>query len=420
MHARAHNFTHMNLVQVTQESITIGQPLPFALRDKTGILLARKGFVIVARDDLEAMRGRGLGFYVDVSESERHQKAFVGKLFELVRDERPIGKIANAQMTTKDLRTTHPDAVNGTPDWLDLQIESNRLLRDVHNAHFPDELERLHTQLSQHCRRNADGALFALFHLAASELNLYNATHAMLVSVICGLTAREVLGWPEQMVETVCKAALTMNISMGGLQDRLAMQHEAPSATQHLQIEQHPEQSVELLMKLGLHDPEWLEAVRDHHRTLPGALGTRTTGQRMARLIQRADMFAARLSPRISRRPSTAAAAMQACYFDENRAIDEAGAALIKAVGVYSPGSLVRLANLEVGVVVRRGANTTTPRVAILLNRDGFSTGEHVIRDTSQRELRITSSVAQHECKVKINLDRLLALTTNAASGRLW
>jgi HD-GYP domain-containing protein (c-di-GMP phosphodiesterase class II) len=410
----------MNLVQVTQESITIGQPLPFALRDETGILLARKGFIIVARHDLEAMRGRGLGFYVDVSESARHQKAFVGKLFELVRDERPIGKIASAQLTTKDLSTNRADAADGTPDWLDLQIEGNRLLREVHVAHFPDDLEHLHRQLSQHSHRNADGALFALFHLAASELDLYSATHAMLVSVICGLTAREVLQWPGKMVETVCKAALTMNVGMSGLQDRLALQQEAPSATQRQQIEQHPEQSAGLLMKLGLHDPDWLEAVRDHHRTRAGELGTRTAGQRMARLIQRADMFAARLSPRASRRPSTAAAAMQACYFDENREIDEAGAALIKAVGVYSPGSLVRLANLEVGVVVRRGANTTTPRVAILLNRNGFSTGEHVIRDTSQRELRITSSVAQHECKVKINLDRLLALTTNAASGRLW
>lgn len=410
----------MNLVQVTQESITIGQPLPFALRDETGTLLARKGFVIGDRGDLEAMRGRGRGFYVDISESDRHQKAFVGKLFELVRDERTLGKIAQAKMTTKDLGTSHANTADGAPDWLDLQIEGNRLLRDVHMAHFPDELERLHTRLSQHSRRNADAALFALFHLAASELHLYSATHAMLVSVICGLTAREVLGWPDKMVETVCKAALTMNIGMSGLQDRLAVQHEAPSAVQRQQIAQHPERSIELLLKLGLHDPEWLEAVRDHHRTSAGDLGTRTPGQRMARLIQRADLFAARLSPRASRRPSTAAAAMQACYFDESKKIDEAGAALIKAVGVYSPGSLVRLANLEVGIVVRRGANTTTPRVAILVNRDGFSTGEHVIRDTSQRELRITSSVAQHECKVKINLERLLALTTNVASGRPW
>ena len=50
----------MNLVQVTQESIAIGQPLPFALRDESGILLARKGYTIVARDDLDAMRWRGI------------------------------------------------------------------------------------------------------------------------------------------------------------------------------------------------------------------------------------------------------------------------------------------------------------------------------------------------------------------------
>ena len=51
----------MNLVQVTHESITIGQPLPFSLRDESGALLARKGYVIVSREDLEAVRGRDAG-----------------------------------------------------------------------------------------------------------------------------------------------------------------------------------------------------------------------------------------------------------------------------------------------------------------------------------------------------------------------
>ena len=410
----------MNLVQVTQESIVIGQPLPFSLRDEAGILLARKGYVIAARDDLEAMRGRGPGFYVDVSESERHQKAFVGKLFELVRDERPLGKIAQATLTTKDLNVSHGSATGDAPNWFDLQIEGNRLLRDLNAPNFPVELERLHSQLNRQSRRNADGALFALFHLSSSEIQLYSVTHAMLVSVMCGLAAREVLGWPEHMESTLCKAALTMNIGMTALQDRLAAQQEAPSAAQRQQIDQHPAHSVALLRKLGLHDPDWLEAVRDHHLAVPGDLAARAFGQRMARLMQRADMFAARLAPRASRRPGSAQAAMQACYFDENRQIDEAGAALIKAVGVYSPGSLVRLANQEIGIVVRRGANTTTPRVAILVNRYGIATGEHVIRDTSQRELRIAASVPQHECKVKINLDRLLALTAGAGSGGPW
>jgi hypothetical protein len=160
-----------------------------------------------------------------------------------------------------------------------------------------------------------------------------------------------------------------------------------------------------------MQDALCLEAVRHHHATGPGPLATRTVGQRLARLLQRADKFAAHLSPRSSRRPDSASAAMQAVYFDENGAIDEAGAALIKAVGVYSPGSLVRLANLEMGVVVRRGANTTMPRVAILVNRDGIPIGEHPVRDTSQREFRITASVAASDCKVQIQLDRMLALT---------
>lgn len=398
----------------------IGQPLPFPLRDEAGILLARKGYVITSRDDLEAMRGRGMGFYVDVSESERHQKAYVGKLYELVRDERPLGKIAQAKLTTKDLSTSRGGAAGDATNWLDLQVRGNRLLRDLNTENFPDELERLHAQLKRQAHHNADGALFALFHLAASEIDLYSATHAMLVSVICGLAAREVLGWPEHIEATVCKAALTMNMGMTSLQDQLAAQVDLPTAAQRQQIARHPALSVELLQKMGLHDPDWLEAVRDHHQSVAGPLGERTPAQRMARLIQRADMFAARLAPRASRRPGSAATAMQACYFDENRQIDEAGAALIKAVGVYSPGSLVRLANQEIGVVVRRGGNTTTPRVAILVNRDGIATGEHVIRDTSQRELRITGSVALHECKVKINLDRLLALTTGPASSRPW
>lgn len=410
----------MNLVQVTHESIVIGQPLPFALRDEVGTLLARKGYVIPARDDLEAMRGRGLGFYVDVSESERHQKAFVSKLFDLVREERPLGKIAQAQLTTRDLGAPRAELGGDDPSWLDLQVAGNRLLRDGHAEHFPSELEWLHTHLSAQARRNADGALFALFHLASSEIQLYSATHAMLVSVICGLAAREVLGWPEWLATKLCKAALTMNIGMTGLQDRLAAQHEPPSAAQRETIAQHPQHSVQLLRKMGLNDPEWLEAVLHHHGTGAGDLGSRTPGQRMARLIQRADMFAARLAPRISRRPAPAASTMQACYFDENRQIDEAGAALIKAVGVYSPGTLVRLTNHEVGVVVRRSANTTTPRVAILVNRDGIATGEHVIRDTSQRELRITSSVSALECKVNINLERLLALTAGGASNNPW
>lgn len=408
----------MNLVQVTLESIPIGQPLAFSLRDETGALLARKGFVIVSRDDLEAVRGRENRFFVNVSESEQHQKAFVGKLHEMVRDDRHLGKIAQAQLTTSELAPPRSRVLGDALDWLDLQVQGNRLLRDLNGEHFVDALEQLQSRLSQQTQRNPDGALFALFHLAASEIQLYSATHSMLVSVMCGLAARDVLGWPHDMHDSVCKAALTMNIAMTDLQDRLAGQNDPPNLAQRELIAQHASRSESLLRGFGLHDAGCLQAVREHHSTGPGPLASRSPAQRMARLLQRADQFAARLSPRASRGPHTAAAAMQAIYRDENHATDEAGAALIKAVGVYSPGTLVRLANQEVGVVVRRSATTTMPRVAVLVNPDGIATGEHAIRDTSTRSYRIIAGVLASECKVKIQLDRMLALTAGPTASR--
>lgn len=410
----------MNLVIVNVDSIRIGQPLPFSLRDESGILLAHKGYVVNSREELELVVGRRSNLYIDVAESESHHRAYVGKLYDLVREERPLRQIAGAQISSSDLDSNHDTAASGEPDWLDLQAQTHAMLRDGNSASFRARLDRLQAQLSRHSRLNPDGTLFALIHLSATEIRLYSATHAMLVSVMCRLAAREVLKWPEEMEATLCNAALTMNIGMTELQDRLVAQREAPGPEQRRQIDQHAAHSVHLLEQLGVKDPRWLEAVLAHHTKTPGPLAGRTEGQRMARLIQRADMFAARLAPRVSRLRESPAAGMQASYFDENRQIDEAGAALIKAVGIYSPGSFVRLATNEIAVVIKRGANTTTPRVAILINRAGMPTGELIVRDTSQPEFRIVTGVAHADVKVKINLERLLLLTKSAASDRLW
>jgi HD-GYP domain-containing protein (c-di-GMP phosphodiesterase class II) len=410
----------MNLVTVNVDSIRIGHPLPFTLRDEDGVLLAHKGYVVTSRADLDQIVLKRGNVFIDVAESESHHRAYMGKLHDLVREDRPLGQIADSQFSSFELASARDTTDTGEPDWLDLQAQAHGMLRDSNPATFLIRLDKLHAQLTRHARLNPDGTLFALIHLSSSEMQLYSATHAMLVSVMCSLAAREVLTWTPELEATLCKAALTMNIGMTELQDRLALQKQAPSPDQRRQIEQHAERTVSLLKQLGVKDADWLEAVLDHHAKTPGPLSARTPGQRMARLIQRADIFAARLAPRASRVPDSPARAMQASYFDENREIDEAGAALIKAVGIYSPGSFVRLATNEVAVVIKRGANTTTPRVAILINRTGMPTGELIVRDTSQRDYRIVSSMPHRDVKVKINLERLLMLTRSPASDRLW
>ena len=409
----------MHLVPVSIESVRIGQPLPFPLMDRDGVLLAQRSFVIVSREDLVDFSNRGGGLYIDVADSEAHHRAYVGQLNSMVRDGRSLGEIAGAQISAKVLDTRLEEDLD-RPDWLDLQVQGNSLLRDSQSTYFMDRLERLHLQVNVQSHRNPDGTLFALFHLSTTETRMYSATHAMLVSVMCGLAAREVLNWPPDVENMVCKAALTMNLGMTELQDQLASQTESITAAQRKVIDEHPARSMEKLMALGVTDAIWLQAVAQHHTQAPGPLRNRAPAERLARLIQRADMFAARLAPRAGRVPVAPAAAMQACYFDENRQIDEAGAALIKAVGIYQPGSFVRIASDEVGIVIKRGLNTTTPKIAVLINRNGMPTGEPMVRDTSLPDYKVVASVPHRDVRVQVNLERLLPLTVPANSDRPW
>ena len=126
--------------------------------------------------------------------------------------------------------------------------------------------------------------------------------------------------------------------------------------------------------------------------------------------MQRADVFGARIAPRASRTPMPVTAAMQASYYDEERQGDEAGAALVKALGVYPPGCLVRLSSQEVAVVLRRGPTATTPRVAVVISRTGMPTGELIPRDTSLPAWKISGPLGHKEVRVNWPLDRLLAM----------
>lgn len=409
----------MHLVPVNIESIRLAHPLPFPLMDKDGVLIAKRGYVIETRADLLEYAQRNGGLFIDVTDSEAHHKAYVERLQNMVRDDKALGEIANTKLSLsrEAERFVEPEQ---RLDWLDLQFQTNALALETHPDYFAERLQRVSGQLQRHCRETPDTALFALMYLTASDPHMYSATHSMLVATMCHLAARDILKWPVAEIDLLCKAALTMNIGMAAVQDQLAVQKEPPSPAQRKAIDVHAERSAAMLAALGVGQHDWLEVVRNHHQHLPGPLSTRTPAGRMARLLQRADMFSAKMSPRASRHPMAPAAAMQASYYDEERKVDEAGAALIKALGVYPPGTFVKLATEEIAVVVRRGSNTTMPKAAVLLNRTGMPTVEHTIRDTSLRDYKVVSSVAFRDVRVRLHLERMLPLTQGAPSDKPW
>ena len=413
-----HNPAQMNLIPVDVDSIRIGQPLPFHLVDKDGVLLARKSFVIPSRAELLQFSQRGGGLFIDGVDGETLHRAYVDQLQVLMRAEKSIGAIAESKLDAAGVVKRTTESSRQT-DWLDLQLQAHHCLREPQTLGFAERLALLDQKLQQALARNPDGTLFALIYLSSSETTLYSATHAMLVSAMCVLAARNVLNWPASEEWVLRRAALTMNISISDLQDKLASQAGELEPAQRMQLQGHGDRSAALLESLGIDNPDWLATVRQHHTPLPGPMANKTTAERYARLIERADLFAARLSPRATRPPVAPAVAMQACYFDENRNVDEAGAALIKAVGIYPPGTYVRLATQEIAAVLQRSANSSTPRVGVIVNRNGMPTVEPILRDTSQKENRVLGGVPFHEVRVKIQLDRMLALTQAPVSDRL-
>ena len=401
----------MNLVSLNIETIPLGQPLPFVLRGSDGALLAQKGYVIRNREELARLVARGRQLCVDTDESGDSHRAYLAQLQRMLIADTSLGEIAAMKMTAAEEKAARERAAaaKALPDWPELQLRATQLLR-APSQDFSARFQALHDELARHVEQTPDATLLALIYLSARETRMYSATHAMLVSCACMIVAREMLRWPETPILQLGKAALSMNIAMAELQDQLAQQNHPLTAEQIAAVESHAERSEALLRTLGVTDEVWLEAVRCHHHRKPGPLAKKSLAQQMARLLQRADIFGARMAPRAARLPMPVTAAMQASYYDEEHQVDEAGAALVKTLGVYPPGAFVRLASQEVGVVVRRGTTATTPRVAVVTNRDGLPTGEPIPRDTGMPPWKITGVVAFKDVRVKLPLERLLSL----------
>jgi HD-GYP domain-containing protein (c-di-GMP phosphodiesterase class II) len=284
------------------------------------------------------------------------------------------------------------------------------VLRDPAAPAFLPGVMRLATELRERLEENPDRMLLWLVHNAGREMEHYSASHALLVATVCGLSTRYLPNWTVPQAASLCGAALTMNVSMTALQDLLAHQDQALTPAQKSQIKGHAQASAALLGQAGVNDPLWLAAVLHHHDASPGPLLPRPLGQQLARLLQRADLFAARLSPRYRRRPLSAAGAAQVTYLDENKQPDEAGAALIKATGICPPGGMVQLASGEQGIVIRRGRLANQPVVAALIGKSGLPLSEPVIRNTAQAAHAIARTLAVHEVKMLVPIETVIGL----------
>lgn len=223
--------------------------------------------------------------------------------------------------------------------------------------------------------------------LAASLLLPYrHYTHAHAVHV--ALLAQR-LALPEAEGESLVCAALTMNIAMIDLQQQLSHQAEALSILQTKQLRLHPLAGSAMLREAGIVDETWHLAVLEHHEQWNGKgypFGLpRNKISPGAHLLQVADVAMARLHPRHYRRPQPAKGAMLQLFQQRDTLTDAKLAdCLIKEIGLYPPGSFVKLERGDTAIVVRHGDDITTPLTVRLGRNAGMVPEASRIASTMQ------------------------------------
>jgi len=414
----------MKLLPIAPEGLVTGQPLPFSLRDVNGRVLVHRGSAIADQQQLGYLLARAL--FIDAGEKELVQRQLNAQVDQMFRTgDTTLGEIA-AIRPDYDLRSAPPRPAERPLEWPDLEGRARVLLNapgaaarggpsllegDGRAARWEARVDELAEEMLARLDRQGDATLLRFIHMAGSQPEDYSTHHAILVMLLCALAGPRLPGWQPEWRRPLTRAALAMNIGMVPLQNELVRQAHALTPAQRAQVEAHPQRSVELLKAAGVDDPLWLGAMRHHHDAPSGPLGKLEPAVRLARLIQRADRYAARLSARRNRPALSAKAAAQAAFFDEGGHPDEAGQALLAETGLHPPGAWVKLACGEIALVMKRQPNPRAPLTVVsLVNRDGMPLAVPAVRHTALPKFLVESGVPSGEVRVQPNLEALQKL----------
>ncbi len=402
----------MKLVPFSKQYLRIGEPLPFGLRDDSGRLLLSAGVQIRQAEQLQSLATQTL--YADETEAADWYRRLAAAMDVRLRQNATLKEVVSArpERQAKDVASERRRPL--ADEWMDTILALDAALRDIGEAREADGLARVnaaHARARALMQRRPDASLYLLVYQAGHTAEKYSASHAVLSMLVCELAA-PLLGWSAEEAGAVGRAALSMNVAMLRLQDQLAATHLALTPDVREEIARHCADGAALLARAGLADELVLEVVRRHHDAgaAAAALSTLPPAERLARLLRRVDIFTAKLSCRATRAPmSPVQAAREACLGPAG-VPDEIGGALLKAVGLYPPGSFVELANGEIGIVLARGRRANLPYVASLINAGGTPIGEPALRDTIDPRHAVKGAVPLSAVRVRPPHEKLLAM----------
>lgn len=284
-----------------------------------------------------------------------------------------------------------PDGLNaeGNPaQRLQAAAESLAGLLAVPTA--PGFVASLRTQASEVLSlyfQDAEATLGLVRLIPLPSMALRHCLHSAVITLVMG----EALGWPEQRLVSLTCAALTMNLSEMRLHEHLGLGARTLTEAQRQAIRGHPTRSMEMLVEAGVEDRDWLAAVVAHHEQLDGSgYPCGLVGDAIplpARILRVADYYCAKIGSRHYRPPRSPEQALRSLFGAERQRLDmHLAAHLLRRLGLYPPGTLVRMANRETAVVTRTpGRRKAVRQVVSFLDHRGRPYEQPQVRDTTDK-----------------------------------
>ncbi len=388
--------------------IVQGKPLVFNCYDSNGVLLLRRGQVIGSEKQIAALVARGL-FRSDTApeaaraEPAREQKKTPFSLMENCKDQ-VRGLFAKIKACCgADL----PEHVS----FHELAASYREALREMGRnrpADFPEQIIKVCQGIQVLCKIDEDAAIAAV-HLDA--VCRYGTIHAIHTALLSELVASR-LGVPPRERLSILAAALTANISIINLQESLHAQDREPTEAEKELIRIHPQLSIEMLLELGVKDDLWIQTILQHHEKPDGnGYPCGLKGEAIAvsaQILSLADIYGAMVKPRGNREGVPGKDVLRKIFMNRGAmAEDKLVQIFIKTLGIYPPGSFVKLENGETAIVTRRGTSPAAPKVKSVRDPLGMPLAYANSRDTAQRVFAICIGIPR---------DKLMAINFNA----LW
>lgn len=352
-----------NLVRIAPGALTIGRPLPWTVYDADGNVLLRQGYVIQNDNQLEQLFERGR--------------------FRPRKIERPPEEEA------EDIRVRNP--FSEYPVLLQTLETTLKAVTD-RDPSAQKRLLGLGRMIDQMCEASPEASL-ALIHLYSIEPTIHE--QILFYAILCQFTARQ-FGLDNKRTVLLVGAALTANLALVPVADKLNASNKVLTDDQRAVIRKHPMRSIQALKEAGINNPLLMKIIEQHHEQANGngyphgLSGTDILGE--AEILALAERYVATITRRAYRQRMkvTQARKLIASLGDGGVFRPAIPKALLKVLSEYPPGTLVRLQNDEIAVIVARPKRARGPFAKAIVNPRGERYNGTFDRDCSLPEYSIT------------------------------